>query len=134
LAEDYEGEWLSEEPVPELRLPEARMSPDELFEKLRLNDKAEAGRKDSLMNFPEISVYTGWNFRKEKVVTGIGVELFHNQNRPRKHRWKTQLILGEDSAGLSIGKIIVPVVNFEVGPGYDFINKAWLLKMSWYKF
>lgn len=142
-AEEYEGAWLFEPPptpkkvvyVFKARAPEPKpLSEKELSDILKIDNSGEAQREDAITNFPEVSVFTGYNFRKEKIVTGLGVELFHNQNKPRRHRWKTQLILGDDMAGLSIGKILVPVVNFEVGPGYDFVNKAWILKFSWYKF
>lgn len=104
------------------------------MEALKIDEKGEAQRKDKLSEFPEISVYTGWHHRKDTVITGLGVELFHSQNHPRKHKWKFQLIVGDNVAGLSVGRILVPVINFEIGPGYDFINKAWVFKVSWYKF
>jgi len=120
--------------LPEPEPPKEILSEDELMRVLRVDETGEARRKDALSDFPEVSVYTGWNFRKDKVITGLGIELFHSQNRPRDYKWKFQLMLGDDIAGLSVGRILVPVINFEVGPGYDFINKAWIVKLSWYKF
>jgi len=91
-------------------------SKEELKEALQLDETGEARRKDSLANFPEISTFVAWSSGRRSLVNGLGVELFHDRNKPRRHKWMFKLLLGDEWAGFSAGYILVPAINFNVGP------------------
>lgn len=76
---------------------------------------------DSITKLPEISTLFGVS-RHWKIKPAIGIELFHRRDRPRLHRWKFELQIAEEELAFGISRIIVPVVNFTVGPyiGRDF--------------
>lgn len=91
-------------------------SKEELEAALQIDETGEAKRKDKLANFPEISTFVAWANGRRSLVNGLGVELFHNRNAPRRHKWMFKLLLGDEWAGFSAGYILVPVINFNIGP------------------
>jgi len=96
--------------------PRKFRSKEELSRVLELDDTGEAQRKDKLVSFPEISTFVAWSYGRRSMVNGLGVELFHNRNEPRRHKWMFKLLLGDEWVGFSVGYILVPVINFNVGP------------------
>ena len=78
-------------------------------------------KSDDIDRLPEISTLFGYG-KGGKIKPAIGVEIFHDRSRPRRHKWKFEIQVAENELSLGIGRIIVPVVNFTVGPyfGFDF--------------
>jgi hypothetical protein len=70
---------------------------------------------------PEISTLFGVG-KYGKIGPAIGIELFHDRSKPRRHKWKLELQIAEEELSIGISRIIIPVVNFAVGPyiGRDF--------------
>lgn len=106
--------------------------------RLKIDAEGRPHRKDKISEFPEISTIAGYDFRSEDVIAGIGIEMFHKRNRPRNSPWKIEMQLSPNQVGVYFGRIIVPVVNFTVGPfvGYDTKNdrETYGLRMSFFKF
>jgi hypothetical protein len=94
-------------------------------------------KPDRITRLPEISTLFGYG-RGGDVKVAIGIELFHNRSKPRTSRWKLELQVANDELAIGFGHIIVPVVNFTIGPymGYDFeINqKTYGLRFGVFKF
>lgn len=76
---------------------------------------------DPITRLPEISTLFGMG-KHRKIKPAIGIELFHNRDLPRKHKWKFELQIAEEELAFGVSRIIVPVVNFTIGPyiGKDF--------------
>ena len=96
------------------------LSKAELEEVLQIDETGEATRKDKLSTFPEICTFVAMSSGRRDLITGLGVELFHQRNLPRRHKLTFKLLLGNEWVGFSAGYILVPVINFNVGP---FIGK-----------
>lgn len=95
-------------------------SKEELEADLQLDATGESRRKDKVASFPEVSTFVAWTDGHRNLVNGLAVELFHKRDRPRKHDWMFKLMLGDEWVGFSAGYILIPVINFNVGP---FIGK-----------
>ena len=109
------------------------LSIGELEEVLKPDKDGKATRKDKIMRFPEISTFTGFDTKKDEFKVGLGIELFHKRDRPRRHKWKFEAQFGEDYAGIAIGRIVIPVVNFTVGVFYG-TDKRRGVYVGFYKF
>jgi hypothetical protein len=112
------------------------MSFNELFEDMKTDEEGRA-ESDSITKLPEISTLFGIG-RRGKVGVAIGIELFRPRNRPRNNKWKLELQFADDEVSMGFGRIVVPVVNFTVGPyiGYDFEedNETFGLRFGIFKF
>lgn len=107
---------------PNLTLAQSQPAHQKSYEDwLRDNPIDEDGklREDALTRFPEISTMFLIN-KDGDVKPAIGVEIFHNRSRPRKHRTKWELHLADQEIGIGFSRIIVPVVNFTFGPYYAY--------------
>lgn len=91
-----------------------------LEEVLQLDETGESRRRDKVASFPEVSTFVAWTDGHRNLVNGLAVELFHKRDRPRKHNWMFKLMLGDEWVGFSAGYILIPVINFNVGP---FVGK-----------
>lgn len=89
---------------------------EELESALQIDSTGEAQRRDKLASFPEISTFVAWSSGRRDLINGLGVELFHDRDKPRRHHWMFKLMLGDEWVGFSAGYILVPVINFNVGP------------------
>ena len=114
------------------------MTIDELERVLKIDASGTPRRRDKISEFPEISTIAGYDFSTDDVVAGIGIEMFHKRNRPRSSPWKIELQLCPNQVGVYFGRILVPVVNFTIGPfiGYDTKNdrETYGIRMSFFKF
>jgi hypothetical protein len=97
-------------------LPKKIRSKEELADALQIDETGESQRRDKVANFPEISTFVAWSNGRKDLVNGLGVELFHNRNKPRRHNWMFKLLLADEWVGFSAGYILVPVINFSIGP------------------
>lgn len=88
----------------------------EVVKVLKIDETGEARRKDKLANFPEISTFVAWSSGHRDLINGLGVELFHDRDKPRRHSWMFKLMLADQWVGFSAGYILVPVINFNIGP------------------
>ena len=77
---------------------------------------------------PEISTLFGYG-KGGEIKPAIGIEIFHDRSKPRRHKWKFELQVAEDELALGVGRIVVPVVNFTIGPyvGFNFEYDDWTL-------
>ena len=96
--------------------PQGIRTKEELVRDLEIDETGTAKRKDPLANFPEVSTFAAWSNGRRSLVNGLGVELFHDRNQPRRHKWMFKLLLGDEWAGFSAGYILVSVINFNIGP------------------
>lgn len=96
-------------------------TPEELAAEQKYDDKGQAQRKDAIQRFPEISTFAAFDLHDDTLINGLGIELFHDRYKERRSKWKLELMLADEFAGLSAGYIMVPVINFNIGPfwGYD---------------
>jgi hypothetical protein len=128
---------LSQESPPREPQPESQpLSYEDWLETSRFADNGRM-KDDSLTKLPEISTLFGVG-RGGKFKVAIGIELFHDRRKPRKHRWKLELQIADDELALGLGYILVPVANFTMGPyvGYDFEenHKTYGLRFGIFKF
>lgn len=91
-------------------------SKEELEKALKIDATGESQRKDKPANFPEISTFVAWTNGRRDLINGLGVELFHDRDKPRRHNWMFKLLLADQWVGFSAGYILVPVINFNIGP------------------
>jgi hypothetical protein len=89
---------------------------EELEEALQLDETGESQSTDELDSFPEVSTFVAWSNGHRDLVTGLAVELFHDRDKPRRHTWMFKLMLADEWVGFSAGYILVPVINFNIGP------------------
>ena len=112
--------------------------------KYRLADSTGKLPRTAIQKFPELSTLYGVAHGGEARVA-LGVELFHNRAKPRKHRWKLELQLADNEIGLGAGYILVRGVNFTLGPFYRWKidpdqlltgerRKTWGLRAGLFKF
>ena len=114
------------------------------------NKKCKLANKDgklprtSIQRFPEISTLYGVD-RDRDAQIALGIELFHNRAKARKHRWKFELQLADNEIGLGAGYILVRGVNLTLGPFYRWKidkdqlaagerRKTWGLRLGLFKF
>lgn len=92
------------------------MTKAELESALKIDGTGKATRKDKISDFPEISTFVAVTTGERVIVNGLAVELFHKRSAPRTSRWMYKLMLSNDWAGISVSRILIPVINFNVGP------------------
>jgi hypothetical protein len=110
---DYEaqgGEWGS---------TEESICRDAYKEYLKANQEGKLPDTPE-MKIPEISTLYGYG-KYGKLGFAVGVELFHDRRKPRKHKWKFELQLAQDEVAFGVSRIIARGANLTIGPylGYD---------------
>lgn len=94
-------------------------------------------KPDPIMKLPEISTLFGVG-KGGKIAPAIGIEIFHDRTKPRRHKWKFEIQIAEEELSVGVSRIIVPVVNFTIGPyyGYDFgeDDKTFGVRLGIFKF
>lgn len=79
-------------------------------------------KSDPISSMPEISNLAGID-NKGNIKIAIGIELFHNRNKPRNSKIKKELQISNNEVAIGISKIIVPVFNATIGPFFGFNTK-----------
>jgi hypothetical protein len=71
-------------------------------------------KADRISRVPEISNLIGID-NKGNLKMAIGIEIFHNRNKPRKCKWKKEIQLSDGEISFGFSRIIVPILNVTVG-------------------